>query len=470
MRKFLDKIIFVLFLVEIVFTALAHGAVEPWSVAVSSAGIVGLLFLWGLKGNLEKQWLLRLPSPVWPLLALIGLGLLQSLSWTDSAGQRASLSLDVEATRDAVLGLSLLLIAFVLAANLFVRRERLIIWGQFLSYFGLALSLFALLQQATWNGRFYWIRAVNTQEVTAPFGPFVHHGHYAGYLELLLPIPIALLITNKLPLDKKLLYGFAATSIGVSIIASLARGGMIVLGAQLIFLGVMGSRIRRQGKTEIENQANSFRSLFIRYGAVLAISASILLGVFWLGADSILNRIVQGQGADTTQQAGFFNNRGWIWRDAAAMFRAHPFIGVGLGAFETAFPIYSLNDGSLTVSAAHNDYLQVLAEGGLLGGALMVWFIVIVLRLLTKALQSHDAQMQALALGSGAGMVGMFVHSFFDFNLQLPSHAWLFLTLVAVVSRLGERVAEKEAALVEMLPQTTPYFEVAEGLSKRRAI
>ena len=431
MPKFLDKIILVLFLVEIVFTALAHGTVEPWSVAISSAGIVSLLFLWGLKSSSEKQWLFRLPTPVWPLLALIGLGLMQSLSWTNSTGQRASLSLDVEATRETVLGLSLLLIAFIIAANLFVRRERLIILGQFLSFFGLALSFFALLQQATWNGRFYWLRAVNTQEITAPFGPFVHHGHYAGYLELLLPIPIALLITNKLPLDKKLLYGFAATTMGISIIASLARGGMIALGAQIIFLGVMGGWLRRQRKSEIANQANSFRSLFIRYGAVLAISASILLGIFWLGADSILNRIAQGQGTDAAPQASFFYNRGWIWRDAAVMFRAHPIIGVGLGAFETVYPLYSLNDGSLTVSAAHNDYLQVLAEGGLLGGALMAWFIVIVVRLLKQALQSHDSQMQALALGSGAGMVGMFVHSFFDFNLQLPSHAWLFLTLVA---------------------------------------
>lgn len=456
MSKFLDQAIVALFLAIIVFSALAHGAVEAWAMALSSGGIVIALLLWMLKACWEKQWTVRLPAPVWPLLAFLVLGLWQSITWTSQTGQRTSLSLDVEATRAAVLWLGLLVLAFVVAANVFTGRGRLSLLCTFFICFGLVLALFALLQQATWNGRFYWWRAVDTQSITSPFGPFVHHGHYAGYLEMLLPFPVAFLIVHQLRLEKKLLYGFAATIMGVSVIASLARGGMFSVAVQLIFLVAMSYRMMRQ-HSERGTQTLSSRA---RISAVVALITAIFLGVFWIGAEPVLNRIAQGQEQGAIQS--FFNERGWIWRDTLTMFRAHPFIGVGLGAFETAFPIYSQYDGSLTVNAAHNDYLQLLAEGGLSGAILLGWFMLTVLRVLLPALQSHDTRIQALALGGAAGMVGMLVHSCFDFNLQLPSHALLFLTLVAVVSGL-----EIKRTMAVTATSPANFFDLAERLSKR---
>ena len=465
MSKLLDKITIGLFLAVLVFTALAHGAVESWAQALGSAGIVAVLFLWIFKACVEQQWTIRVPSLIWPLLAFIALGLMQSIAWTEQSGRRASLSLDVEASRETVLWLVLLVLAFVLAANLFASQGRLSLLRSFSIYFGLALALFALLQKATWNGRFYWWRTVDTQIVIAPFGPFVHHGHYAGYLELLLPIPLAFLIAHQMRFEKKLLYGFAAAIMGVSIVASLARGGMLSLTVELIFLAVMSIWIKRKQRSELGATASLFQSLFIRAGAVIIIAVMMFIGVLWIGIEPIMNRVTLGQGNGSAQT--FFNDRGWVWRDTLTMFRAHPVTGVGLGAFETAFPIYSQSDGSLTVSAAHNDYLQILAEGGIIGGALMIWFIVMVFRLLHKALQSHDTRMQALALGSGAGLVGILVHSFFDFNLQLPSHALLFLTLVAVVATLGAWVVEGEAAMAAKTQPQPNYFDLTERLSER---
>ena len=407
-------------------------------------------------------------STLWPLVALIVWGLMQSIAWTDQAGQRASLSLDVEATRGAVLWLSLLVIAFVVSANLFISRARLKLLRTFAVFFGLALSLFALLQQVTWNGKFYWLRVVNTQQITMPFGPFVHHGHYAGYIELLLPIPIAFLVLHRMRLEKKLLYGFAGAMMGLSIMVSLARGGMLSLVAQLIFLAVMGNWILRKRREEWEEPTSSFRALLIRVGAVLATVIAIFVGVLWIGVDPVLNRVAQGQVSGSTPTAeSFFNNRGWIWRDAWAMFRAHPITGTGLGTFETTFPLYSESDGSLLVSAAHNDFLQILSEGGIVAGALAVWFLMSLGRLLVRALHSQDSMSQALALGSGAAVVGMLVHSCFDFNLQLPSHALLFLLLVTVLAQLSEQVAaHKTTATAEALP-ATHFFELSEHYSKR---
>jgi O-antigen ligase len=115
---------------------------------------------------------------------------------------------------------------------------------------------------------------------------------------------------------------------------------------------------------------------------------------------------------------------------------------VGLGAFQTAYPIYSLSDGSLRVSQAHNDYLQVIADAGVFGGLLAVWFLASVLLSIGRGIVSRDQFRRGLAIGSGAGIVGILVHSAFDFNLQIPSNALLFLVLVALADFAGRKTAD----------------------------
>ncbi|MEP7274433.1 MAG: O-antigen ligase family protein, partial [Acidobacteriota bacterium] len=115
------------------------------------------------------------------------------------------------------------------------------------------------------------------------------------------------------------------------------------------------------------------------------------------------------------------------------MIKANPVTGVGLGAYRSAFPIYTRNDGSLQVSQAHNDYLQILADGGIIGGFLAIWFIVEVFRACAAGLKSRDPWRGLMALGVGAGFFSLLVHSLFDFNLQIPSTALLFLVLAGIV-------------------------------------
>ena len=114
------------------------------------------------------------------------------------------------------------------------------------------------------------------------------------------------------------------------------------------------------------------------------------------------------------------------------MIKSNPVTGVGLGAFETAYPIYTRSDGSLLVSQAHNDYLQILADCGVIGGGLAIWFIAATLAAVLRGLKSRDRLVRGLSLGSGAGIIAMLVHSAFDFNLQITSNALMFLLLTSV--------------------------------------
>ena len=120
------------------------------------------------------------------------------------------------------------------------------------------------------------------------------------------------------------------------------------------------------------------------------------------------------------------------------MVRAYPILGVGLGAYETVFPTFaSGGDSKIRVDFAHNDYLQVLADAGIVGGLLAVWFIYLVARAVLRGLRSADPLRAAMALAAGAGIFSILVHSLFDFNLQIPSNSLLFLLLSAVASYAG---------------------------------
>ena len=464
----LDKAIAVGLLVALVFSALAHGAVESWSVAIFELIVVALILLWAIKIVAVSYVEIRLPATALPLVALLGVGIAQSLAFADSTGRTWSLSVDVEATRAATLALLFLVVCFVIAGNFFADRDRLQLLVSFLIFYGLALALFALVQNFTWNGRFYWLRP-NSADLSAPFGPFVNRNHFAGYMELLMPLPVALVITGAASRDKRLLHLFAATIMAVAAVVSLSRGGMLAVAGEMIFIAIL-SAIARRTRSREDRETLRHREMAMRgdgetgafqemtpafhrrsvsmalraFGFTILLGALIVGGILWIGSEPVVNRLLPLQTAsERSKEETFFTSRGWIWRDTVAMIRANPILGVGLGAYETAYPIYSQDDGSLllgksySVDRAHNDYLQILADCGVVGGAIALWFIVLVFRAVARGIKSHDPRVASIALGCGASIFGMLVHSFFDFNLQLPSNALLFLLLAAIASWSG---------------------------------
>jgi O-antigen ligase len=310
----------------------------------------------------------------------------------------------------------------------------------------LATAVFALIQHLAAEGHVYWLRPQS--QATSWYGPFVNHSHFAGYLALLLPLPIALMMNKFVRSEERFLLGFAAVVMGLSVVVSLSRGGMIALASELLFLVVAGSRHFRRLSARSDHNSTGrpaagpgWRSLAALGLVVGSIGASVL----WLGPERLADRIVRGNPGPNGRGESFYESRGWIWRDSLRVFQAHPFFGVGMGAFETAFPMYSKSDGSLLVSQAHNDYLQVLTDCGVLGGILVVWFIAAIGIAVYRGLCSRDPFQRSLALGCGAAIFGMLVHSLFDFNLQVPSTALLFLLICAIASVAGGQIHQKKA-------------------------
>ena len=430
MSNFLHKAVKVGLMVAIVFTTLALGTVEAWSVAIFQLIVLILVMLWTTKAILEKHLEIKIPPAALPLGAFILLGLAQSVAVTGSNGQISSLSMDVEATRGAVVTILFLFLALLITANFFDSVASLRTLANFLTLFGLALAVFAMIQHFTWEGKVYWIRAVDS---VGTGGPFVNRNHFAGYMEMLIPIPLALALSRgAVRNEARLFFGFAAAIMSIALVASLSRGGMVSLLAGLLFLAAVTVSQRRGRAHSAPDSRSSFRPALV----IIVILVGIAAGVIWIGADSdLLRRLLE----DPLTTANSTDRRG-VWGDTLTMFRANPIFGIGLGAFETVYPFYGRGDGSLIIQFAHNDYLQVLSDGGVVGGAIALWFLLVLSRGMAQAARASKPFMRALGVGSAAGIFALLVHSIFDFNLQIPSNALLFLVLSAIVLRVSSEV------------------------------
>jgi O-antigen ligase len=416
-------------MVAIAFTALALGTVEAWSVAIFELIILVLLVLWAAKAIVDNRLDIRFPAAALPLGAFVLLGLIQSIA-INSGDRTNALSMDVEATRGAVVVIFFLFACFLIASNFFKSVQQLRSLANFLIIFGLVLAVFALIQHFTWEGRLFWFRPMAAAGAGTG-GPFVNRNHFAGYMEMLIPIPLALAMDRAVRTEARAFYAFAAAIMGIAELASLSRGGLVSLAAGLIFLAVL-SASRKRGDSHSSTKASI---IFHPAVLIIAISGAVIAGVVWVGADLEIVRRV----ANDPLTTGATMDRRAVWGDTLKMFSAHPILGVGLGAFETVYPIYGRGNGTFVIQFAHNDYIQVLADGGIVGGLLALWFIIVVFRDFARGARSRDPLRGTLALGAAAGIFAILVHSLFDFNLQLPSNALLFLVLAAMVVTTGDR-------------------------------
>src|SRR5207247_3755419 len=148
----LDQSIVVGLMVVLFFTTLAHGAVEPWSIAIFELMLIAILLLWGIKVTIDRRLDVNIPPAALPILALLLLGIVQSIAFTGRDGQRWSLSMDVEATRQTLTILFFLAFAFVAASNFLVTRERLLRLATALTIFRAVLAVFVCAQLFSWNG------------------------------------------------------------------------------------------------------------------------------------------------------------------------------------------------------------------------------------------------------------------------------------------------------------------------------
>lgn len=169
----------------------------------------------------------------------------------------------------------------------------------------------------------------------------------------------------------------------------------------------------------------------MKLGRAICFLGFLSVPVFYLEYPEVFGRFLQiPQEADT--------GRPVIYTATLALWRDFPLLGVGLGNFQEVFPRYQPPAaGYYIYDYTHNDYLQFLAETGLIGSILLVWCIAGVLWRAAHSWSQVAGEQRLWLAGVLTGIVAMLLHSLVDFNLHIPANALLFVTLLALSVRLG---------------------------------
>jgi len=380
-----------------VFSVLAYGTVEVWSISVLEISAASLLVLWALLvagGTIKTvHW-----SPLnWPLLAFLGVGLAQLTFRT---------TMSPFFTRAELLKLFACFLMFFVMTQAFRERKDFEHFAAFLMVFCFGVSLFGIAEFFTANGKLYWSR-LSPNDV-AFFGPYVNPNHFAGFVELLIPMGMALLAMRGVRRDLIPLAGlFTVLPIG-ALVMSGSRGGI------LSFLFEIGLLLF---------VAWSLRARKSRLGAFGFFLLAGLALVGWLGADRAYEKFSHLRAGEVT-----LSRRWSMVKGTTHVFLAHPIIGTGVGTLVLAFPQYENMYDARVVDHAHNDYVEILADTGLLGGLCALAFLIMLFREAIARIESEQGHFsRAFHVGALIACSGILMHGFIDFNLHVTANYLLFL-------------------------------------------
>jgi O-antigen ligase len=431
----LSGIIFFLFPVIFILATIAYGSVDSWALGLLSLGAGIIAILWFLDSFFKKSFAFNTSIIQLPLIGLILIGIIQILPIASSpvSGDLLSipatntLSIDPNTTRMAVIMLLVYLVFFAASLAYINSEKRLktmvftvIIFGSFMAFLG-------IIQFLSGTDSIYGLRPNNA---TSPFASYANKHHFAALMEMIVGLNLSLLYGEATKKDKRLLLVISVVLMGVCVLLTSSRGGLLSLLAVVAFVTALNLFGKKSGHRESSSKGNKF----LLIGASLTFIVVLLGTALFLGAGADLKR-----GTGMTQMEDVSTGRFHFWGIALQVIKDNPIIGTGLDTFGIIFPKHDTWNGSLRVEQSHNDYLQILADAGILGFLCVAAFIFLLFKLsLSLINQTHDKFRRGAAIGALAGCFGILFHSFFDFPLRTPSNPFIFLTLVVIaVSSVG---------------------------------
>jgi O-antigen ligase len=386
-------------------SVLALGVVEVWSESTMEIGAASMFLWWAIVVCRNPAAKVYWNPLLWPVLGLIGIGLMQLISHGTA---------NPFLTRSMLLKLGAYFLALFLAAQAFRARKDLYKLAWFLMAFCFAVSLLAIIQHFTSGSEIYWLSSLKVEGT--PFGPYVNRNHFAGFVELTLPVGLGVMAFRGVKRDLIPLATLLTIVPISALILSASRGGIVGFGLEV---GIL---------TLLARSRNAWRGKTATAVAIVAIAA--LAVVAWVGTEQAIQRFSGLNVHDVS-----LGRRVSMFRGAAHILLDHPIKGSGLGTLVDVFPSYeNAYDGRL-VDHAHNDYIEGLAETGLLGGLCGIAFLWSLWR---EGRRNFLAEQGHFSRGLHAAAImavcGMLLHSFVDFNLQIPSNALLFLLQAYLVT------------------------------------
>lgn len=427
-----SRAIFFLLCLIVVFSTVVFGGVDQvsWVILTILATLIALSWLadaWFGRAILVNRDVILLP-----VLALILIGVIQMIPLFPATlpdgliadPGRAAISLDPYATRLFVARLAVYFVFFAAALtfiNTEIRLRRIV---TLIIVFGALMAFFGILQRLANPEAIYGLRAPSQ---AIPFGPFVNQHHFAAFMVMTAGVTFGFLFGSDVGRDKRMLLSLGAILMGIAVMMTSSRGGLISFVGTLVFVAV-GSYFAARNRNDNSVAETGQQRKFALIAGVTAFMIVMFAAVIYLGADSTIVRGLGLAGADD-----YSSGRKHFWAIALKIFFAHPILGAGFDAFGVAFTRYDTWPGVYRVEQAHNDYLQTLADAGIAGFIAIASFIYLLFRKgFDRVALASDSYMRCASLGALAGCFGILIHSFFDFPLRTPSNLFVFLILVVI--------------------------------------
>ena len=414
-----SKILFFLLCATLVLTTLAYGTVHQPTISLFYLTGVLVVVLWAF--DAFKTGVLRFNKNLVqiPLIAIVLYGIVQIIPF-GSIAETAGLSgiprtISLEPFWTKVFTLHFFAFFIFLAALLtFIdSAKRLQKIVTLITVFGFAFAFFAILQYVLSPTKIYGIyEPINAQ----PFGSFVNRHNFAAYIEMTLSVPLGLMFVGAIQKDKRLLYITAIGLMGVALLLSGSRGGLVALLAEVFFLLILTT------------ETKSYRQLAVKIGLAVLLLATIVVGAMLVGGESSLTRF-----AETAASDNFTTDRTHIWNVSLQVIKSYLPFGTGLGGFAVAYTQFDTFNGIERVEQAHNDYLQILTDAGIVGLIIAAFFVFRLFRTGWQNSQTPNIFRRGVAIGALAGCFAVLVHSLFDFVLHTTAVTYLFITLTALV-------------------------------------
>lgn len=361
------------------------------------------------------------------------------------------------------IGYSLL---FILVVGLFYTRKRLTLLVSTLVVSATLQAFYGTLM--TLSGIEWLFFVPKESGFGVATGTYVNRNHLAGYLVMTLGLGIGLLMALRdgaplrwISLLEMLMGPKARLRLGlvimvIALVMTRSRMGNTAFFAALIIIGALFILLNKENR--------------VRNGLILAslILIDVLVISQFFGLDKLKDRLVGTQFADRVElqevpaAAGSASNadqpaasqqqvvvqevvverknviRTDVFAYVMTQITERPFIGFGAGAFESSFQRYPGPEISGHFDHAHNDYLQFTVEYGLIGLVLLALFVLYAFYQALRALWHRESWYRSgIGFGASMGILGLMIHSFSDFNLQIPANAATFVTLCAIAVLAG---------------------------------
>jgi O-antigen ligase len=415
----MERAIYISLILLLILAPIPYGTVESWSTALWELWIFATMILWGILVLKEGRLNITSNPLILPLLALLVVAIYQLLPL--AGGERGTISYNSYATFQTAAKLFASICFFLLFATFVNTDERRNFAVKVIIAICVLIALVGIGQ--SYIGKMLWQRGA--------YGPFVNRNHFAGFLEMGVGLVGGMIIGRSVRREMMAVYASCALAMIAAILLSASRGGALALVAEVVFLAMVAIPSFISSRSEVRQRR--FGVIVRSVGAMVLGIAAIFGSLFLVGSEGLVQNIAQSQ-SDNEQVVTESYSRREIWSATGRLIKDHPWLGVGLGAYPFAYTRYDQSSGSQRVEQSHNDYLQIVADAGLIGGLIALTFVVLLFARGFTAAQVRDRRKRSIIIGALAGCFAIAVHSFVEFNLQITSNGQLFLALAALAT------------------------------------